>query len=152
MKRFSAFAALCAVFLAGCTVGPDYVPPVVETPVAFASAVAPAVTDLERAETERTESTAPQPEAAWWTAFGDELLTDLVHDAVRHNHDLEQARANLREARALRRITAAQKRPQVGAGATAQSSSGSENALGANAALAQQGLTDLEGELYEPED
>lgn len=151
MSRFS-FSALSmalvvgvsTMFLAGCTVGPDYVAPKVVTPESFASSEAPAVVEVLRGE-----NLAPAPDAAWWHALGDELLAELVQDAAAHNHDLVQARARLREARALRRMAASRQRPQVGAGASAQAFRGSENAPGAVAALAQQGLADLDGEAYQ---
>ena len=38
---------------------------------------------------------------AWWKLFDDKDLTELVDQAVQHNRDLQAARANLREARAL---------------------------------------------------
>jgi len=40
----------------------------------------------------------------YWTTFGDPLLSGLVDDAVGHNKDLQMAAANLRAARAARRL------------------------------------------------
>ena len=40
----------------------------------------------------------------YWTGFGDEILDSLVNDALAHNNDLAAAAANLRAARAARRL------------------------------------------------
>lgn len=58
--------------------------------------------------------------AAWWTAFGDPVLVDLVQAAQAGNTTLAGARANLRQARALRAQAAAALRPGLSAGASAQ--------------------------------
>lgn len=86
----SAFVLSAAVLLAGCTVGPDYVRPVLETPGGFIGAPlvaardAPAVID------------APN----WWSAFGDPMLADLVTRALAQNLDIAQAVARVTQARA----------------------------------------------------
>ena len=40
----------------------------------------------------------------YWTSFADPLLDSLVEDALGHNKDLATAAANLRAARAARRL------------------------------------------------
>ena len=77
-----------AALLSGCAVGPDYETPTANPPpTAFANAG-----DLfsERAI-----------ESAWWQLFDDAQLSALVEQTLAHNYELEAARANLREARAL---------------------------------------------------
>ncbi len=85
-------AALGALSLAGCAVGPNYVAPTpapdVEAP--FAASVSPAFTGEE-------------PAGRWWSLFGDPLLDSLVEQALTHNTDLREAAANLRRARAVLR-------------------------------------------------
>lgn len=76
------------VLLNGCAVGPNYTTPATGTPAGFARAAQP-------------EFSAQGIEIAWWKLFKDKELSVLVELAIRHNHDLETARANLLEARAL---------------------------------------------------
>lgn len=77
-----------AGLLAGCSVGPNYHPPKQDTPPAFANGVQ---TNL-----------APDPIAiTWWRGFNDELLNQLVNQALLTNHDLRIASAHLLEARAF---------------------------------------------------
>lgn len=99
---------IVTVFLTGC-LGPPYQAPRVQTP-------------------SRWQETAPgirmqqQPEAQWWTSFGDPTLDDLIGEAVSNNYDLRLAAARVREARALRGITASRGNPQVEAAAIASES------------------------------
>jgi len=79
---------LGATLLSACAVGPDYKKPATGTPQAFAHAVHP-------------EFSAQGIEVAWWKLFKDKELTVLVDQTVQHNYDLQTARANLGEARAL---------------------------------------------------
>src|ERR1700724_3755671 len=83
--------AAAAATLAGCAVGPNYHRP--ETPVDthFANAGEPGF-----AETEAVEH--------YWTGFEDAMLTNLIDDALAHNKDLSAAEANLRAARAAKRL------------------------------------------------
>ncbi len=61
----------------------------------------------------RTTADPTRRRPAWWTTFDDALLTSLVSRTVQANLTLKQAEARVREARALRRITAADLWPQV---------------------------------------
>jgi outer membrane protein, multidrug efflux system len=62
--------------------------------------------------------TGPLP--AWWSGFGDPLLVELVAAAERGNTDLATARANVRQARALRAEAAAALLPSLAATGVAQ--------------------------------
>ncbi len=77
--------------LGGCAVGPNYHRP--ETPVdpRFANAAEPGFTETEAVE-------------HYWTGFDDPMLTGLIEDALAHNKDLSAAEANLRAARAAKRL------------------------------------------------
>ena len=88
MYRFLSFLTVGAV-LAGCSVGPNYKPPKVEVPPAFANG-AQSQYDSNRVVTN------------WWRGFNDAGLNKLVDAAVASNLDLRIATANLRQARALR--------------------------------------------------
>lgn len=88
-RRVAAALTLSGAFmLSACAVGPDYKPPV--------TAVAPVFTQAAHAE-----FSAQSVEVAWWKLFNDQGLTELIHQAIQHNRDLQAAGANLREARAL---------------------------------------------------
>jgi len=79
---------LCAALLSACAVGPDYKAPATDAGPAFTNAAHP-------------EFSTQGVEVAWWKLFEDKDLTELVDQTVQNNRDLQAARANLREARAL---------------------------------------------------
>jgi len=89
-----------AAVIAGCAVGPNYHRP--ETPVDahFANAGEPGLADGNTVE-------------QYWTGFADPLLNSLVEDALAHNTDLGVAAANLRAARAARRLAGFDQYPTV---------------------------------------
>jgi multidrug efflux system outer membrane protein len=93
------------VFLAGCAVGPNYKPP--QTSVANSFANAP--TNVSNADETML--------ATWWKGFNDAKLDNLVERAITNNHDVRIATANLKEARALRRLTTFDLAPTVQANA-----------------------------------
>lgn len=88
-----AFSALLAgsvsLLLAACAVGPEYARPDVSAADEF---VAQNNLLLDNTEVERE----------FWKAFNDPLLTGLIEDSLRANHDVRIALARLSEARALR--------------------------------------------------
>jgi len=98
------FAALAAVVLAGCTVGPDYVRPTVDTPPAWR------IEYLKAAEVANLK---------WWEQFGDPVLDQLVETALRDNRDLRVAAARVDQFIGALTATASQLYPQVGYGADA---------------------------------
>jgi len=116
---YSGIGGLAALIaLEGCaTVGPDYAAPELSLPAAWhagaQSGLPPGSAD---------ESAL----AAWWDAFGDPVLSDLMSRAVKGNLDLKKAAASLREARARRAIERAGLFPAVDASGSATKSSGSE--------------------------
>lgn len=108
--------ALIALFLAGCTVGPDYQPAHLTLPGQFGRA-GPDVT-LRSAEL-----------AAWWREFGDPQLGELVSRALAQNLDLEVATARLREARAREVVAGAAGQPRLDATGLAARQRISEHAI-----------------------
>ena len=90
MRSWAATAAAMTL-LGGCAVGPNYHRP--ETPVDahFANAGEPGFAESEAVE-------------HYWTGFDDAMLTGLIDDALAHNKDLSAAEANLRAARAAKRL------------------------------------------------
>ena len=89
-KPAAGYFAACAI-VAGCAAGPDYHRPGTPVDAHFANAGEPGF--AENAALER-----------YWTSFGDPLLDSLIDAAVAHNKDLGAAAANLRAARAARRL------------------------------------------------
>jgi NodT family efflux transporter outer membrane factor (OMF) lipoprotein len=68
--------------------------------------------------------------AQWWQRFNDPALTALVTQALAANTDVRSARANLRQARAQRDVTAAGLAPALTASASAQRSKQGNEAAG----------------------
>jgi len=82
------------LLVSGCTVGPDYKPPIVSVPKQW--------TD------DPTINRAAIPQAQqdqWWKSFKDPVLDRLINDAIAANLDLKQALVRVKEARAQRWIT-----------------------------------------------
>ncbi|HEX2229982.1 MAG TPA: TolC family protein, partial [Candidatus Binatia bacterium] len=102
---------------AACSVGPNYRQPNTPVPAAWNEAQ-PNGVSARAAELTR-----------WWTEFNDPLLNSLIDRGVRSNLDLRLAEARIREARALRAGTAADRWPGVDASGSYSRSRGSENAF-----------------------
>lgn len=99
-------ATIC-LLAAGCTVGPDYQRPTVNTPDAFrGAATQPAIkTSL--------------GDLTWWEAFDDPTLQRLIRTALANNYDLRVAITRIDQANAVRMQAASQGLPQVGYTGTA---------------------------------
>jgi len=111
-------ATATVLVLAGCAaVGPDYVPVAPKSPSKWQ-------TDLEDGLNETPLN--PETLAHWWTTIKDPQLSSLEQRAVKGNLDLQEARARIREARALRGISQAQLFPTVDATGSITRFSGSE--------------------------
>jgi multidrug efflux system outer membrane protein len=61
-----------------------------------------------------------EPRGEWWRAFSDPVLDELVERADRGNSNVRVAAARLQQARAIARITDADRAPQLSVGASAQ--------------------------------
>ncbi len=107
MRSRAPVAALVLVSAAGCMVGPDYRRPDIPAPPSFGE-LAPTAPAAGRSDA--VEGGTP---TAWWTTFDDQLLTSLIQRTAEANLTLQQAVARVREARASRRITAANLWPQA---------------------------------------
>jgi multidrug efflux system outer membrane protein len=97
-------AACITGALAGCTVGPNYRSPTVETPPAWRI-------DYPKA--------ADVANLKWWEQFGDPVLNQLVETALRENRDLRVAAARVDQFIGVLTATGAQLYPQIGYGADA---------------------------------
>ncbi|HEX3720290.1 MAG TPA: efflux transporter outer membrane subunit [Verrucomicrobiae bacterium] len=98
---------LALVFLAGCTVGPDYHRPNATAPAQWGEPMAGG----------ETNGSAANP-AAWWKDFNDVELDSLIERAVSSNLDLKIASARVREARAAYQVTSADFWPTVNTSAS----------------------------------
>ncbi len=101
---------LAALVLAGCA-GAPAVPPQAElaTPATFKEGDG------------RWTVAAPaeaQPRGQWWKAFADPVLDELVEKAAANNTSIQTAAARLAQAQALLQSADAQRRPQLGVGAS----------------------------------
>ena len=99
-----ALSVLATALLSACAAGPDFVRPDVATSADFARAPA--------------ASAAPvSADAPFWEPFGDPVLSSLVTDALRANHDLRIALARRDQAEALLRGARFDRLPTITAGA-----------------------------------
>lgn len=100
--------------LTGClAVGPDYHPPDLSAPAAWT-----------QGEGDNRPAGALE-DVAWWKAFGDPILDDLVDRALAGNLDIAQAKARIRQARADLRTARAGFFPSIEAtGSSTTSDSG----------------------------
>ncbi len=121
-RKFSlACLAAAWLLLPGCTkVGPDYVAPTLDQDI--------------QVDVAEGEYLGVLPEQAdirnWWQVFDDQILTDLINEAVANNLDIRMALSRLDESRARLGISNADFMPTGGAGAGTTRGRGSEAATG----------------------
>lgn len=106
MKKLVLFS--CAFLLAGCTVGPKYHRPAIDTPSAYRGET-PAQTSSASVESLGNEK--------WWTVFQDPVLQQLIRTALKQNYDLQIAASRVLQAQAELGITRSNQFPIVSAGA-----------------------------------
>jgi NodT family efflux transporter outer membrane factor (OMF) lipoprotein len=107
---------LFSLFLAGCAVGPNYIPPKNE------------VENWQSAKSGQMLAFSEKtPEALWWQSFSDPLLNKYMELVAKHNKELLMAEANIREARALSQVAASKLFPWIGADLNASRSDYSKN-------------------------
>ena len=91
-----------AIWLSGCTVGPDFVRP--EAPAGQQVTRAPMVTTdnspVAAGAAQRFE-VAAEVKHEWWTLYESPVLNDLVTRSLAENPTIEAAQASLRQAQAL---------------------------------------------------
>jgi multidrug efflux system outer membrane protein len=115
-----AAAGLLTIGCSRCTVGPDYQKP--------GSAVPPEYRGLSPEQVAQAEA-ASFGDQAWWDAFQDEALRDLIQTALEQNYDLRIAAARILEAGAQLGITRADQLPSVAAAASATKEQTADSAL-----------------------
>ena len=93
------FLLLVLFSLFGCTVGPDYVRPEVDTPDEWRFAI---------------EDASGTVNSLWWEQFDDPVLDALINEALVNNKDVRIAAARVEEFAARVDITRAGFYPQIG--------------------------------------
>ena len=104
MRKQSIAAALGAasLLLSGCTVGPKYQRPTIDTPTVYRGAETNGNTQTSKAPHDLDGTPLPgQPNGAtstalsigdekWWEVFGDPQLQDLIRLAIKQNYDVDR--------------------------------------------------------------
>ena len=109
-------AVALVMALSGCTVGPNFVRPIPQTPAHWSRpAATPRPIDNPR-ESTTTEETADL--RRWWADFNDPTLSSLIERSMATNLDLRQAVLRIEETRAQRSVTAASLWPSLSANAS----------------------------------
>jgi outer membrane protein TolC len=138
-------AVLCSI-MAGCNVGPKYIPPATTAPAAF-----------KESPTQFKETdgwTVAQPQDAtlrgkWWEIYNEPELNALEEELNIDNQNIRQYFENFMEARALVREARSQYFPTVSIGPSytrSQASSNMRNTVRASQYSAQLSAADLENE------
>jgi NodT family efflux transporter outer membrane factor (OMF) lipoprotein len=133
----AAFAAAVCILLAGCNVGPKYVPPAMTAP--------PAYKESPTAFKETGEWTVAQPQDAalrgnWWEIYNEPDLNALEEQLNINNQNIREAFENFMEARALVREARSQYFPTLSVGPSYTRSQTSSN-LGSGAIASSQSGT-----------
>ena len=96
----AALLKLLTLFLAGCMVGPDFVPPEQDAPPGWVEPPAEGLSNLS------------VPLETWWQIFEDPVLDELIQEAFVANNTLELAGLRVLEARAQLGIATGAQYPQ----------------------------------------
>lgn len=91
--------------LTGCTVGPNYQPPVVHTPASYRGA-------------NPDQTTQSLGDVKWWDVFQDQQLQALIRTALKQNYDVQIAATRILQAQSRLVITRADQFPTAAIGPT----------------------------------
>jgi len=108
------FSAIILLFFCGCTIGPDYVKPTIETPSTW---------------TVSYEAADNLVNTSWWQQFNDPVLDDLITTALADNLDIKAATARVDQFLGQYRTTRSEYFPQIGASASAYRQKDTETGL-----------------------
>lgn len=115
MKTKAVISALFLLLAAGCTVGPDYQPPISNAPAQWSD-------NLSNSITSQNDQIGE-----WWKLFHDAELDSLIKRAVMANLDLRIAEARVRQARAQQGFAEADYWPMLSASGSYARQKQSEN-------------------------
>jgi len=93
-------AALAAILLAGCAIGPDFKRPAAGPPPSFRDHAADGDSSL--------------ADLGWWDVYRDPVLKELIHSALANGYDARIAAARVEESRAIAAQVHGQLFPGVG--------------------------------------
>ncbi len=130
MRKQSIAITLSAatLLLSGCTVGPKYKRPTIDTPTVYRGAEASGNTqnsetphDLNGTALPGQSNTAASTaislgDEKWWEVFGDPELQNLIRAALKQNYDIGIAAERVLEAQAQLGVTRSAEFPQINAG------------------------------------
>jgi NodT family efflux transporter outer membrane factor (OMF) lipoprotein len=132
MTRPYTLLAGCALFLAGCTVGPKYARPVVPAAPAFSEQPPQSFTESQGWKQAQPADTTLR--ADWWQLFGNPELNGLEEEINLSNQTLKAAEARFREARTLIQLNRAGLYPTISTAPSITTNRTSSNApLGTHA-------------------
>jgi len=103
-RRSPLILVLATLSLAGCSVGPDYVRPAIDTPAAY----------KEQGPWKTAEPGHIDDRQDWWKSFGDSTLDQLMDQANAANLTVQEAVAQYRRARAEDQAARSAFWPQLG--------------------------------------
>ena len=118
IRRAAALIAL-GFPLGGCTVGPNYVRPSTEVPLAYKESASPGFTTA--------QPTDALSKGKWWEIYADPELNSLEDQATAANQSLKAAEAQFAEARAAVQVARAAYYPTVSGAGTATRTRQSQN-------------------------
>lgn len=130
MKTTFALSLLSATLLAGCAVGPDYHMPKLSTPLAWMG-LGGKTADAGEAKPEVVLN------MAWWKAFNDPTMDQLMQQALTRNGDLKVAVARVQEARGARLTSIGNLLPEIDGSGVAQRGKSALQTRTTNSAEAQ---------------
>ena len=107
--------AVCALFTAGCAVGPDFVRPKPPAVTQYTHEQAPEQTAAAGGQAQRFEMGAKIAED-WWRLFNSPELDAVVRKAIDENRSLQSALAHLRQSQENLRAGYGVFFPQINAG------------------------------------
>ena len=111
------------LFMAACTVGPNYKRPAVDVPTNYrseapppAEIVPPSTVPPASASNAKAPSTVSLGDEKWWEVFQDQQLQQLIRTALKNNYDVRIAATRVLQAQAQLGITRADQFPTVTGG------------------------------------
>jgi outer membrane protein, multidrug efflux system len=130
MRKQSIVAALGAasLLLAGCTVGPKYKRPTIDTPTVYRGAEPHDNTQTSKEPHDLDGTSLPgQPNSTasaalslgdekWWEVFNDPQLQELIRTALKQNYDVRIAAERVLESQAQLGVTRSQQFPTLNGG------------------------------------
>jgi len=119
---------------AGCTVGPNYVKPKADVPVAFAE-IPP--------DWKQAQPSDSVEKGKWWEIYQDHQLNDLEEQINVSNQSLKAAQAQFVEARAALKVTRSQLYPSISATPSASTDRVSSNRPLFNSTVAKPNYNDF---------